>query len=342
MSAPRRALCALAVAAALFALPAGASAWPGDWTIAGDFARTTAPSFQGGFNPSDVATATAAFDNRAKALTLRLAFFEPPARGGIDVDLGRGRPDGSCDASALGIAIEARDRWTETTREVAVPRWIPPTTDIRWTWSRTYGPLGYTLLGYDAWRMQYQWIRVTPGRWTQDVQQVVESAPDPDAHDRVATLVVDGIDGALEASAVVTSSQTELQWTFASPLLDGVRADCLEVRIPGRAAPFTIAPAPAPAPFPIPAPEPSAGDAPADDTLDLDAITATATRSGGRVVLQLTGSAERVGIRVRALARETDFRSRIAIRNVPASARSVQLRFSDGEEWSDWRRIPVR
>ncbi len=339
MHAARRALPALLTAAlALLALPSGAAAWDGDWTIAGSFARTTAPSFQSGFNPSDVADVAAAFDNRAKALRLRLAFFEPPARGAIDVDLGRARPDGTCDASALGIAIVAQDRIVETVREVQVPRWIPPTTDIRWTWSRTYGPYGYTLLGYDAWRLQYQWLRVTPGRWTQDSQSLVESGPDPAAHDRVATLVVDGIDGALATTAVVASAQTAIEWTFASPLLDGLSADCLELRVPGRIAPLVVAPAP----VPVPAPSAEPGAAPDADEVDLDPVGITATRAGGRVILRLTGSADRVGIRLRGASRELAFRSRIAIRNAPTEARSILVRCADGGEWSDWRRVPIR
>ena len=338
MPAIRPALAAIAAALALLTAPAVAAAWPGDWFVAGSFARTTAPSFQGGFNPSDVADAAVTFDNRAKALSVHLAFFEPPGRGGIDVDLGHGRADGSCDASALGISIEAHERWTQTTREVQVPRWVPPTTDVAWTWSRVYGPYGYTLIGYDAWRMQYQWLRVTPGRWVQDVQQVVESGPDPASHDRVAVLVADGVDGSLEATATVGNGQTAMDWSFASPLLDGVAADCAEIRIPGRAAPFTIAP-PAAAPDPVPAPR---GDGGAPDDVALDPVAATATRSGSRLVLQLTGSAERVGIRVRGLSRELAFRSRIVVRNAPGGARSVQLRFHDGDAWSDWQRIPIR
>ena len=330
----RCAVAALIATIGLLAVPVGAAAWPGDWTIAGSFARSTAPSFQGGFNPSDVDAVTAAFDNRAKALTLRLAFFEPPARGGIDVDLGRGRPDGSCDASAIGISIDARDRIAETVRQIEVPRWVPAQTAIAWSWSSRYGPYGYTLIGYDAWRMQYQWLRVTPGYWTRDVQQVAESGPDPTAHDRVAALVVDGIDGQLDATATVGNADTTMAWTFASPLLTDLQADCLEIRIPGRAAPFVIAPPPAAPPAPDPAP--------ADGEVDLAPPTATAARSGGRVVVTLDGSAERVAIRVRGLSRDVAFRSRITLRGVPTSARSLQVRFSDGDGWSEWLRVPIR
>jgi hypothetical protein len=79
-----------------------------------------------------------------------------------------------------------------------------------------------------------------------------------------------------------------------------------------------------------------------DDAVELAPPTATATRNGGRVVVLLDGTAERVAIRVRGLSRELAFRGRIALRNVPASARSLQLRFADGEGWSDWVRIPIR
>ena len=83
-----------AVALASLAGAAGAQAFAGDWTISGEFARSSNPSFYGGFNPNDVDSVSATFDNRAKTVALQLEFYQAPERGAIYVAFGRGQTDG--------------------------------------------------------------------------------------------------------------------------------------------------------------------------------------------------------------------------------------------------------
>ena len=115
---------ALALLTGLAAAPA-AAAFPGDWAIGGAFERTTAPSFQDGFVADDVDRVDVAFDNRGKTLSVQLRFFGAPTRGRIDVDLGRGLPDGSCSADVASVRITATDlvvtRSEATTERFRVP-----------------------------------------------------------------------------------------------------------------------------------------------------------------------------------------------------------------------------
>ncbi len=94
-----------AVVLASLAAATSAQAYTGDWTVSGEFERTTTPSFSGGFNPNDVDTVTASFDNRAKQVSLHLGFFMAPSRGAIYISLGTGRVDGTCAADTIDIAI---------------------------------------------------------------------------------------------------------------------------------------------------------------------------------------------------------------------------------------------
>jgi hypothetical protein len=92
----------------------------------------------------------------------------------------------------------------------------------------------------------------------------------------------------------------------------------------------------------VPAPTTPDPDTLSADEVTLDDITTTATRKGARVVLRMSGSAEQVQIRIRRTSKTVDFRGTVALRNAPADARFVQVRFSDGTEWSSWDRIAIR
>jgi len=302
------------VAALALALAPTAAAHPGDWALTGSFERTVAPSFQGGFVPDDVDRVDAVFDNRAKTLALSLRFFEAPTRGEIAADLPAVR--------------------TETITERF---WVPE--QHRWTVSSAWPGPGWSYLGWDAWRGRHRWLRA--GYWdartfTREVADV-----DPSAHERTAVLEREGVAGALTAAIRVGHGDAAMAWTFGHPLLDGLAADCLEIRVAGRLAPFAVVPAPAPAPAPEPAPAPpSAGDDP--DLVDLEEVAVTAVRRAGLVELRLTGDAERVQIRARGASRSMAFRPRIVLRGTAATARWVAVRVGDGADWSDWLRVPVR
>jgi hypothetical protein len=325
--------------AALAAVPA-AQAYEGDWTIAGEFERTTTPSFAGGFNPNDIDAVSASFDNRAKRVSLDLRYFDVPGRGNVYVAFGTGRADGTCDTGTMDIAIDPRDvtrtrEVTETTR-VWVERF-----DYRYTWSRYDAPEGegweYVGRFWTRSSWQHRWER--DGHWQNQTVTRTITEVDPDAYERVGTLELDGVDGSLESVTRLATDATEMSWSFGSPLLSGVQADCLEITVPGRRAPFTIAPPAAPAP---PAGDPDAALATADEVA-LDDIEVTATRRAGRIVLTLTGGeADRVQVRVNGRSKTVAFKERVVLRTRAASARSVMVRFDDAGSWSDWERVALR
>lgn len=208
----------------------------------------------------------------------------------------------------------------------------PARTEYAWTTSRSTRPAGegwtsvgrFSAQGY--WRSQ--WSRIVPGL-------------DPEPYERVATLELDGVDGALTDAERLDNGATEISWSFGSPLLNGIEADCLEIQVPGRRAPFTVAPPatePAPAPTPTPAPE-AGGDG--SETM-LDDMVVSAGRRGASIELRISGDAEKVQIRVRRASRTLDFRSRVILKNQDSRVRWVMVRFSDGADWSDWERVLVR
>ncbi len=329
------------VAAALLALAPTAAAHPGDWSLGGAFERTVAPSFQGGFVPDDVDRVDAVFDNRAKTLTLSLRFFQAPTRGELLVELGRAPGDGTCLTDAAAIRITAADLPVVRTETVTERTWVPD--QHRWTFSAAWPGTGWTYLGWDAWRARHRWLR--PGHWETrtTTREVVDV--DPAVHERTAVLERDGVAGALPVAIRVGHADTQLAWTFAHPLLDGLAADCLEVRVPGRLAPFAVVPPapPAPEPAPAPAPDPVPPAAPDDpDVVDLEEVAVTATRRGALIELRLTGDAERLQVRVRGASRTLAFRPRVVLRGAPEGARWVVVRAGDGADWSDWRRVPVQ
>lgn len=309
---------------------AGAQAFEGDWTLSGQFARDTSPSFYGGFNPNDVDSVSATFDNRAKTVALQLNFFQAPERGTIYVGFGTGQADGTCSTGTMDIAIAARDIVGPSHLENAftTSRYTPPAGD------------GWTYMGrtefHDHYR--YQWTRIVSGLDTAN-------------HERIGTLTLDGVNGALTSVTRVANTATEMNWSFGWPLLTNIQANCLEIEVPGHRTPYVIAPpavtpTPAPTPDPTPAPPvdptPTASISGADDEVTLDDISTTATRRGSRVILRMDGSADQVQVRIRKASKTLAFASTVAVRNAPADARFVQVRFSDGTDWSSWDRIAIR
>jgi len=316
-----------AAALASLAGATGAQAYSGDWTISGEFARDTNPSFYGGFNPNDVDSVSATFDNRAKTVALQLDFFQAPERGNIYVSFGIGQANGSCATGTMDIAISARDIVGPSHLENAftTSRWTPPVGD------------GWTYMGRSEFHDQYryQWTRVVSGLDTAN-------------HERIGSLTLDGVNGALTSVTRVANTATEMNWAFAWPLLTNIQADCLEIEVPGHRDPYVIAPpaapvvGPAPAPAPTPGPAPTAGLAAGVDEITLDDITTTAVRRGSRVVLRMDGSADQVQVRIRKASKTLDFQNTLSVRNAPADAKFVQVRFSDGTDWSSWDRIAIR
>ena len=333
MSKTRRHLRGAVIGAAVLASlagAAGAQAFEGDWTLSGQFARDTNPSFYGGFNPNDVDSVSATFDNRAKTVALQLNFFQAPERGNIYVGFGTGQADGSCLTGTMDIAIAARDIVGPSHLENAFTssRYTPPAGD------------GWTYMGRSTFHdhYRYQWTRIVSGLDTAN-------------HERIGTLTLDGVNGALTSVTRVANTATEMNWAFAWPLLTNIQADCLEIEVPGHRNPYVIAPAatpaPDPAPAPAPTPDPTPSPAPAAtllgaDDVTLDDIVTTATRRGSRVVLKMDGSAEQVQVRIRKASKTLSFASTVSVRNAPADARFVQVRFSDGTDWSSWDRIAIR
>jgi hypothetical protein len=340
-------------AAALAAAPA-ASAYEGDWTISDSFERTTTPSFSGGFNPNDVDAFSAAFDNRAKTVTVDLSWFEVPGRGGIDMAFGTGRADGTCQVGTIDIGVDARD--VMRTREITETRrvWVDAF-EYRYTWSRYAVPDG------DGWEYvgrfwtrsswQYRWER--DGHWETHTTTREITEVDPDAYERVGTLELDGVNGSLSDVERLATGATAMRLSFGSPLLSNVVADCVEIRVPGRRAPFVIAPPATEEPTPVdPAPtDPTPTDpAPAVvaaagiKTVDVGTkeIGVRAGRTGSRLVIRVQGTARKVQVRTGRKTKTMRFRNRIALKGRSAKAKVVRIRFSDGNGWSSWATLRVR
>lgn len=142
----RSAIIGVVALASLAALPA-AQAYTGDWAVSGEFERTTAPNFAGGFNPNDIDKVDATFNNRSKQLSLRLAYFEAPSRGNVYVSLGTGLADGTCNTGTLDVSIASRD--ITSTREVTETEryWVP--SQERYTWSYSWPGTSWGYAGFD-------------------------------------------------------------------------------------------------------------------------------------------------------------------------------------------------
>lgn len=304
-----------AVSLAVLAVAPAAQAYPGDWSISGEFERTTTLSFAGGFNPNDVDEFSAAYDNRAKTLALDLSYFQVPGRDNVYISFGTGLPDGSCNTGAVDVTIASRDITSTQTSRV----WVP----AQW----------YNSEDHHFWRAGYWTTTTTTG-------------VDPNHYERVATLERDGIDGSLQQVVRLDTGETEMGWTFGSPQLNGLSADCVEITVPGRRAQFVIAPpavpvtAPPAAPTPPPSTTPTAPSA--TDGVTLDDITTQATRIGSRIKLTMTGDAEQLQLRIRKSSKTLAFSNSLSIKNQPSDVRYVYVRFSDGTDWSTWDRIAIR
>ena len=135
-------------------------------------------------------------------------------------------------------------------------------------------------------------------------------------------------------------------WTFGSPQLNGLTANCVEITVPGRRAPFVITPPAVPVTEPPAAPTPPPSTAPADpsptDGVTLDEITTQATRIGSRIKLTMNGDAAQLQVRIRKSSKTLTFSNSLSIKNQPTSVRYVYVRFSDGTDWSDWDRIAIK
>ena len=55
----------------------------------------------------------------------------------------------------------------------------------------------------------------------------------------------------------------------------------------------------------------------------------------------MDGSADQVQVRIRRASKTLDFANTVAVKNAPADAKFVQVRFSDGTDWSTWDRIAI-
>ena len=341
----RSAIIGVVALASLAAIPA-ADAFTGDWNINGSFERTTTPSFTGGFNPNDLDSLDATFDNRAKRLSLRLTNFETPSRGTIYASLGTGLTDGTCSTGSLDITITTND--ATITHDVT-------TTERYWATAESYrsrsgtnpGP-GWTYIGYSYSDREYLWYK--PAGWAYRTETHSVTETDPNHYQRIATLERDGIDSNLQTTTLVDTNTTNTTWTFASPLLNAITADCIEVTVPNRRAPYVIAPPAAPTPPTTPPTDPATPPATpptdpgttTDDDITLDDITATATRRGTKIALTINGDAAQIGIRIKKTSKTISFRPNVLLKNQAATTRYISIRFSDGTDWSDWERIPVR
>ncbi|MGI9186046.1 MAG: hypothetical protein ACR2J9_00760 [Gaiellales bacterium] len=332
---PLIAAAALILASLLTAAPA--AAFDGDWTLTGSFARSTTPSFVGGFNPDDIDRVEATYDNRTKQLRLTLATFDAPSGDPVRVAFGMGRVDGTCALGAAELMITSQAAAQERTVSETVWEWSPP--QERRTWSNTWPGTGWAYAGYDTWSRMYRWIK--PGSWVPRTVQRTIIESDPTRLDRTAVLTRAGVDGTLITTTTVDAGGRDATWTFAAPQLDGLMADCLAITVPNRAAPFELAP-----PQPVTAPNPQPGDpvGPNDpDAIDLDQIDITATRRGTAIeVLLIGGETEHIGIRVRRASRTIPFRHRLLLRRQPTTVRAILIRLSDGTDWSAWETVPVR
>lgn len=321
-----------------------------DWSLTGLFERSVAPSFHGGFNPNDIDGATIAYDDRAKVLHVALTFFEPPERGTIDVGLGTGRGDGTCAADAIRISVRSTDIVRTRTEIVRIPYWVPGRTETRWTWTNRPPGWNWHSAGWDGWRGMWKWIRIHHGytAYREETRTITEV--DPLAHARTAALTRSGVDGALEVTQEVANATTAMAWRFGSPRLDGLVADCLEIRIPGRSSPLILAPTPAPAPEPEPEPEPAPEPEPEPDpAAEAGAAAATAIarasarRAGARVVVRVRGTrADRIQIRAGRATRTLRWRPAVRVAGLPSRARSVRIRIRHAGQWTPWVRLVVR
>lgn len=106
-------------------------------------------------------------------------------------------------------------------------------------------------------------------------------------------------------------------WTFGSPPFNGLAADCVEITVPDRWAPFVIAPPAAPVVDPAPTPLLSTGvpDSSANDVVSLDEIITHPTRVGSRIKLTLTGDAAQPQLQIRKSSKTLTFSNSLSLKN---------------------------
>lgn len=225
---------ALAVAGALVA---PASAYDGDWLMNQEFERTTNSSFTPGFNANDVDTALFQFNNRAKILSLRFDFFEAPSTESFTVYLGV-LSGGVCTRTAT-VNIYSQSLFVTVPTQIPSRQWIPDGVQLIHTAvGSTPEGVGWRRDGLDA--LGYRWIRIIPGHYEDVPADLFVTIIDPDRYNRIATLNVSGVDGALTSQIVVNNTDQSWSFTFSHTLLNRLGGNCADIYIPGRAAPYRI------------------------------------------------------------------------------------------------------
>ena len=219
---------------------------------------------------------------------------------------------------------------TSTTTQTT-QTWIPPRTEVGWSYSSRYPPGAghWTYLSYDRWSMRYQWLHSIPGFWLQESHEVTSSEPAPTTHERVAGLSLASADGVLSATEVIANDSTAMVWNFNSSLLENAPPTCVAVHVANRRAPFLLTPGPT-----------LVDDAPAIQTAQVP--RARAHRVGRRLHLRLHGRAGAVQIRIGS--RSTPPLHYAAALNLRLGSKvptSIAVRFKSGGKWSTWRTVPV-
>lgn len=326
----RLALTAIAVAA--WTLAAAPAALADAWRVAGAFAASGTPVL-GDAVPADPTAVDFAYDPSSQTLRLRLDFSAPPAETPIHVSAGSTQGDGTCTPAGVDVDIASQARMIQVERTVTEQVWVPERTEIGYSWSSRYPPGGrdWTYLGYDRSSMRHKWLRVVRGFWMQESRTELVAEPDPDAHERVAALALDGADGVLRDVQTAANAATSLSWAFTSPLLDGTSADCVSVRVANRRAAFVLT-----------TPLPDA--APAVESATLRRGTrAHAGRATRTLRLRLRGRASAVQLRIGG--RRTaplPFARAISIRAIEGAPLTVTIRFASHGRWTAWRAVRVR
>ena len=317
------AIAIVAVGTALLALAPAAGAW----SVAGAFAPSPTPSLGG--TGGDPQSAELAYDAATHTLALRLAFAAPPSRSAIDVAAGSTRTDGTCSDDVIAVAIDARDRIVATTQTITERTWVPERTEIGWTWSSRWPPSGrdWTYIGYDTRTLRHKWLRVVDGYWREQHHEETTTGPDPTSHERTAALSIAEADGMLADTAIMAEGAVTVAWSWSSPILDLVTADCLSVRVAGRRHVFAVV-------TPLVAAPPA-----------LVAVAARrstrASASGPVLHLRLRGRAQAVQIRIGGRRSPALPFARSVRLRVTGTPRAIAIRFSNGRRWTPWRTVTV-
>lgn len=323
-------------ASLLIAAPAAAGS---AWNLSGPLTAPTTPTL--GDVTADTPTAVALdYDPMTQVLQLRLEFTSPPTRNAIRVEAGTARSDGTCPTDGLAVSIAAQDHMVTSTTTVTTQTWIPPRTEIGWSWSSRYPP-GYgnwTYIGYDSWTMRHQWLKSIPGSWVQESHDVTSTVPDPSMHERVAGLGLATADGVLADTEVVANDSTAIVWSFASPLLESAPATCVAVHVANRRAPYLLGPAPAPVAGAGVPNVPTSSKTPTP----VGTPRARARRVGRTLHLHLHGRAGALQVRIGAHSTQPlPYAASLDLRLGSKAPTSIAVRFRSGGTWSAWCTVPV-